>query len=99
MLLGQYLVPDIDVVSVITANILKKTGEVFPRSTLCTLKMEEIDNPDLDEQRRNFDEAVIAKLDDTTSETDFPEEQLTPTYDAYVNNMTEGTPNAPDKYL
>ena len=82
-----------------TAKILRNTGEVVPRSTLRPLPLGEMDNPYLKKQHRKFDEAVIAKLDDTTSETDFPEEKLTPTYDAYVNNMTEGTPNAPDKYL
>ena len=97
--LGQYLGPDIDVGSKMTANILKKTGEVIPQFTLRPLTMEEMENPDFKEQRCNFYEAVIAKIGDTATKTDFLDKGLTQTYDAYANDMTEGTPNAPDKDL
>ena len=71
--LVQYLVPAIDVGSAMTANILNNTGEVVPRFTLRPLTMEEMDNLDLKEHYRKFDEAVISKLGDPATETDFPE--------------------------
>ena len=61
--------------------------------------MEEMDNPKLKEQRRKLDEPDIAKRGEPVTETEFPDKDLTRTYDAYVNDMTEGTPNLPDKYL
>ena len=86
--IGRYLDPYIDVVSAMTPKILKNTGEVFPRSSLCTLTMEEMENIDLNEQLLMFDEAVIYKLDDPDTETEFPDKDLTPTYDAYVYDIT-----------
>ena len=91
--------PDIDLGSAMTSKILKKAGEVVPRSTICPLTMEQMDNPDLKEQRHNFDEGVIAKLGDPVTDTDLPGKDLTPTYEAYFDDMTEGTPDAPDKEL
>ena len=41
----QYLVPDIDVGSEMTAKILSKTGKVIPRSTLHNLTMQDMHNP------------------------------------------------------
>ena len=77
-----------------TAKILKKTGEVVPGSNIRPLMLEEMDNTDLKEQRRNFDEAVIANLDEPAAETNFLVKDLTPTYDAYVDNITERTPDS-----
>ena len=54
---------------------------------------------DLKEQHHKLDEAVIANLGDTDTETDFPNKYLTPTYDAYDDDMTEGTTVAPEKDL
>ena len=51
----QFLIPAIDVGSAMTSKILNNTGEIFPRSTLRPLTMQEMDNPDLKEQRRKFD--------------------------------------------
>ena len=50
--------------------------------------MEETDNPDLKEYCCKFYEAVIAKISDPTTETDFTDKWLTPAYDAYVDDMT-----------
>ena len=47
--LGQYLGPSIYAVSTKTSKILRKNDEAVPRSTLCYLTMEEMDNPDLQE--------------------------------------------------
>ena len=97
--LGRYLGPDIDVGSTITTKILRKAGEVIPQSNLPPLTMEEMENPDLKEQRRKLDEGIIAKLGEPATETDFPDKGLTLTYDAYVNYMTEVTSDAPEKDL
>ena len=82
-----------------TAKVLKNTGEFIPWSTLCTLTIEETDNPNLKEQCRRFDEAVIAKLVYTATETELPDKYLTPTYYAYVDDITEGAHDSPDKDL
>ena len=58
-----------------------------------------MENLILKEQRCKFDEAVIAKLGEPVTETDFPDEDLTPTYDAYVNDIADRTPNAPEEEL
>ena len=97
--LGWYLVPTIDVGSAMIARIIRKTGKVFPWSTIWHLMIEHNKNPKFKEQRCNFDEYVIAKLGDPDTKTDFPNEDLTPTYDAYVDDITEGKPNSPDKDL
>ena len=97
--LGLYLGPAIDVGYAMNSKVLKNTGEVFPLSTLSTLSIEETDNTDLKEQHLKFDESVIANLGDTTTETDLPDKDSTPTYDTYVNDMTEGTLDAPDEDL
>ena len=99
LLLGQYLVPVINVGYTMIPNILKKTGEVVPQFILCSLTMKELQNSSLKEQCHNFDEATIAKIGYSANETYFLDEELTPTYDFYVNYMTEVTPNAPDKDL
>ena len=65
------MVPAIDVGYAMTAKILSKTVKVVPQSTLCPLTMEETDNPDLKEYCCKFYEAVIAKIGDPTTETDF----------------------------
>ena len=97
--LGLYLGPAIDVGYAMNSKVLKNTGEVFPLSTLSTLSMEEMDDTDLKEQHLKFDGSVIANLGDTTTETDLPDKDSTPTYDTYVNDMTEGTLDAPDEDL
>ena len=91
--------PAIDVGYAMNSKVLKNNGEVFPLSTLSTLSIEETDNTDLKEQHLKFDGSVIANLGDTTTETDLPDKDSTPTYDTYVNDMTEGTLDAPDKDL
>ena len=48
---------------------------------------------DFKEQRQNFDEYVIEKLGEKYTGTDFPDKDLTLTYDTYEYDMTEGTPN------
>ena len=53
----------------------------------------------LKEQSCNSDESVISNLGEPVTETDFPNEYLTQTHDAYVDDMTEGTPDAPGKDL
>ena len=45
--LGQYLVPEIDVGSTMTSKILRKTSEVIPQSTFRPLMLENMDNMDL----------------------------------------------------
>ena len=45
--LGQYLVPEIDVGSAMTSKILRKTSEVIPQSTFRPLMLENMDNMDL----------------------------------------------------
>ena len=84
--LGQYLVPEIVVGSTMTANTLRKNGEVIPRSTLWHLTLEDMENLELKEQCRTFYEDVIANLGDPPTETDLPAKYLTPTYDAYIND-------------
>ena len=93
MVLGRYFGPSIDVGSTMTAKILSKTGEVVPRSTLFSLTNKDIENPYLKGQCHKFYEDVIAKLGEPATEAEFTDEGLTPTYDAYVNDMTEGTPD------
>ena len=56
-----------------------------------------MENLNLKEQRCKFDEAVIAKLGEPATENNLPEEDLTPTYDTHVNDMTEGKPDASDE--
>ena len=50
-----------------------------------------MENPDLKENCRKFDEAVISKLGNPATETNFPDEDLTLTYYSYAGDMTQCT--------
>ena len=97
--LGQYLVPAIDLGYAMTAKILSKTVKVVPQYTICLLTMEETENLDLKEHCCKFYESVIAKIGEPTTETYFTDKGLTPAYDEYIDDITQGTPDAPDKDL
>ena len=61
--------------------------------------LEDNEIPDLREHHHKFYEDVISKLGDPTIENDFPSEDLIPTYDAYVDGITQGKPNATNQDL
>ena len=81
--------PSIDVGSAMTAKILRNTGEVVPQSIIWPLTLEGIENSDLKEHCRKFDEAVIAKIGEPVTKTYLPVKDSNPTYDTYIDDMTE----------
>ena len=75
-----------------TAKILRITGECVPRSTFRRLTPEEWENEALIKQRSDFDLAVAVKLGQPATAADFDLDDLTPTFDHYVDeDGVEGT--------
>jgi hypothetical protein len=105
--LGQYLGPVTNVGSALTAKILKSNGQTVCRSTLQHLDNQEIHCLIHQEMCREFNESITHHLGSTTTEQDFPVEDLTPDYDFYEGNHDldpdhgnlEVTPEMGDKYL
>lgn len=98
--LGRYLGPSIDVGPAMSAKILKANGEIVIRSTLRPLSLEERADELHKELRRKFDEAVVVKLGRPALLEDFPEDDLTPVFDAYDDDSEDAKlPQSPDDEL
>ena len=78
LVMGRYLGPARDLGNVITSKILKANGEVFPRSTLRSLMLEERENPAHIELRRKFTENCETVLGPKATPGNFTPDELTP---------------------
>ena len=106
--LGRYLGPAIDVGSAMTAKILKSNGEYICRSTFRALSSDEVASNVHAEMRTNFMLEVTEKLGSGAIASDFPVEDLTPSYDNYEDGdqdvstseeTLEPTPEAHDNFV
>ena len=86
IVLGRNLGPILDVGPATCAKILKKNGEVVPRSTLRTLTREDIDRPVHREQICQFFASVIVCLGPAEITGGFPEDHVMPVYERYADN-------------
>ena len=86
-LLGRYCGPTLDVGPAMTAKCLKSNGQQVFRSTYRPLTQAEYDNPIIQQQMKEFDEAIAIKLGpcakDSDFEFDFIPDAHTPTFDPY----------------
>ena len=98
--LGRYLGPSIDVGCAMTAKILKSNGEHVCRSTLRALTQEEIRSNVHGELRTTFMIELTDKLGPGAIASDFPVQDLTPTYEKYEDDSDkENLPPAPSPDL
>ena len=94
--LGRCLGPAIDVGNAMTYNILKKNGQVVPRSTVRPLTLAEIE--DEAQARADFDAAIEDRLGRGALPEDFDDLDLTPEHQYYEDDYEdedgfEGTPD------
>ena len=80
---GSWLGPAVDVWYALTYKILKSNDQVFPRSTIRHLKLDELKNPDHIAMTKDFDDNIIHKIGVPATENDFYKDYLTPTYEYY----------------
>ena len=96
LILGRYLGPAIDVGSALTAKILKSNGQFVCRSTLRHLTDDERVDPVHKDMRKSFDLTIIDSLGPAASASDFPAEDLTPTYEHYDDDNFDFDPDYGD---
>ena len=77
--MGRWPGPAVDVGSSLTYKILKRNGQVVPRSTIRHLTLEESTNPDHIAMTKAFDDNIVQKLGVPATEHDFDKDYLTPT--------------------
>ena len=94
--LGRYLGPATDVGSMMTSKILNYNGNYVPRSTFRPLTEAEMANPDEQEARRQFDLHLESSLGKSAVASDFSQDDLTPEYELYEDNVVEGSPDDAD---
>ena len=100
MSLGRYLGPSPDVGSHMTYKILKFNGEVVHRSTLRPLTDVERASDEGIASRLKFDANIAVKLGPKSTVDDFPQEELTPSWEKYADDdPTSDLPEAPAQDL
>ena len=75
-----------------TSKILNYNGNYVPRSTFRPLTEAEMANPDGQEARRQFDLHLESSLGKSAVASDFSQDELTPEYELYEDNVFEGSP-------
>ena len=75
-------------------KILKSNGQLVPRLTIRHLTLEKLTNPDHIAMTKSFDENIIQKLGVPATENDFDKDYLTPTYEYYIDDHQDTTPDA-----
>ena len=78
---GRWIGLAIDVGSSLTYKILKRNGQVVPRSTIRHLTLEKLANPDHISMAKYFDNNIIQKIGVPATENYFDKYYLTPTYE------------------
>ena len=96
---GRWLGPAIDVGYALTYKILKRNGQLVPRSTIRHLTHDELTNPDHIAMTKYFDDNIIQKISVPATENDFDKDYLTPTFEYYNDDNQEGAPDAPPENL
>ena len=92
---GRWIGPAVDVGYALTYKILKRNGQVVPRSTIRHLTRAKLTNPDHIATRKAFDDNIIQKKGVPETENDFDKDSFTPTYEYYDDDHQEENPDAP----
>ena len=82
-----------------THKILKSNNQVLPRNTVRAWTPDEVARGALIKARQEYMEALEAALGLACAEDDFDESELTPTFEAYADQVEDGLEGTPDDEL
>ena len=110
-ILGRWLGPARDIGPAMCAKILKENGRILYASTYRGLTQAEVEDPELVKVRDNWNRSIKSKMVKGDSDSESPQGDLTPSYEAYkdtdhagepmpkVDDVDDVTPEFQDKYI